>query len=170
MTAVANPEEGRRDAADRGGRPPAGWRRVPHTADLRVEAWGPDRETCLAQAVRGTVAAFVDLTPARAATTTRRTRRVVVTSPRPGGPEGDAAAADLLVALLDEVVYRVDADGEVPVDVDLTAHPDGLRADLTMVEVAALPLVGAVPKAVTLHGLAVGHGPEGWHCSVTLDV
>ena len=35
-----------------------GHRTVPHTADLRVEAWAPTREECLAEAVRGLVDSF----------------------------------------------------------------------------------------------------------------
>jgi SHS2 domain-containing protein len=42
--------------------------------------------------------------------------------------------------------------------------------DFSMAEMAALPQVGAAPKAVTLHGLAFRRGPEGFACSVTLDV
>jgi hypothetical protein len=43
-----------------------GHRTVAHTADLRVEAWAPSREQCIAEAVLGTVAAFVDTSSAPA--------------------------------------------------------------------------------------------------------
>ncbi|MEU1592893.1 archease [Streptomyces sp. NPDC005708] len=135
----------------------AGHRSVPHTADLRVEAWGPTREECLAQAVRGMCESFLDLAGAVAL----RTRDVVV---RAGTDE------DLLVALLEEVVYRLDTDGEIPLDVELTPHGDGLRAGLRMADAESLPGTGAVPKAVTLHELDIAGGPRGWRCSVTLDV
>jgi SHS2 domain-containing protein len=36
----------------------AGHRTVPHTADLRIEAWAATREECLAEAVRGLVGSF----------------------------------------------------------------------------------------------------------------
>ena len=35
-----------------------GHRTVPHTADLRIEAWGPAREGCIAEVVRGLVDSF----------------------------------------------------------------------------------------------------------------
>ncbi|MEU6219560.1 archease [Streptomyces sp. NPDC047022] len=134
-----------------------GHRGVPHTADLRVEAWGATREECLAQAVRGACEAFLDLTGA----TVARSRDVLV---RAGSDE------DLLVALLEEIVYRLDTDGEVPVETELSPVPGGLRAVLGMADAGSLPVTGAVPKAVTLHGLSVVRGADAWTCSVTLDV
>ncbi|MGP3967663.1 archease [Streptomyces sp. 6N223] len=142
-----------------GGR--AGRRSVPHTADLRVEAWAPGREECLAQVVRGLVEAFVDLEAAADTAARTRPREAVIRGERD---------EDLLVELLDEVIYRLDAEGEVPVDLRIEPAPGGLKADFAMAEMAALPQVGAAPKAVTLHGLAFGRGPEGFACSVTLDV
>lgn len=134
-----------------------GHREVPHTADLRVEAWAPTREECLVQAVRGVCASFLDLTGA----TGVRTRDVVLRADRD---------EDLLVALLEEVVFWLDTEGEVPVDVELTPVYGGLRCGLRMADAGALPVTGAAPKAVTLHELDFTHGPEGWTCSVTLDV
>ena len=40
-----------------------GHRTVPHTADLRIEAWAPTREECLAEAVRGLVDSFAVVAP-----------------------------------------------------------------------------------------------------------
>ncbi|MFF0428161.1 archease [Streptomyces sp. NPDC004520] len=134
-----------------------GYRGVPHTADLRVEAWAPTREECLAQAVRGVVSSFLD--PAGAVGVRRWD--VVVRAERD---------EDVLVALLDEVVYRLDTGGEVPVDVELSPVDGGVRGVLRMADAGALPVTGAAPKAVTLHGLVMTGGPDGWTCSVTLDV
>lgn len=39
----------------------SGHRSVPHTADLRIEAWAPTRDGCIRQAVLGTVESFLDL-------------------------------------------------------------------------------------------------------------
>ena len=36
----------------------AGHRTVPHTADLRIEAWAVTCEECLAEALRGLVGSF----------------------------------------------------------------------------------------------------------------
>lgn len=135
-----------------------GYRGVPHTADLRVEAWAPTREECLAQAVRGVCASFLDLAGAAGA---GRRRDVEVRADRD---------EDLLVALLEEVVYRLDTEGEVPVAVELTPVEGGVRAVLWMADAGSFPVTGAAPKAVTLHETAMTGGPDGWICSVTLDV
>ncbi|WP_229852865.1 archease [Streptomyces albospinus] len=134
-----------------------GHRSVPHTADLRVEAWGPTREMCLAQAVRGVCESFLDLAGAVGV----RQRDVVV--------RGDTNQ-DLLLALLEELVYWLDTHDEVPVEVEVTAVRGGLRALLCMADIGSLPVTGAVPKAATLHELAFDRGQDGWRCSVTLDV
>ena len=39
-----------------------GYRLLPHTADVVVEAWAPTRMACLAEVVRGLVAVFADIT------------------------------------------------------------------------------------------------------------
>ncbi|MET9883362.1 archease [Streptomyces sp. NPDC006430] len=135
----------------------SGYRGVPHTADLRVEGWAPTREECLAQAVRGVCASFLDLTGA------------VGTHPRDIVLRADRDE-DVLVSLLEEVVYLLDTEGEVPVDVELTPVDGGVRGVLQMADAGSLPVTGAAPKAVTLHDLAMVRGPEGWTCSVTLDV
>ncbi|WP_406723696.1 archease [Streptomyces sp. GD-15H] len=135
----------------------AGHRSVPHTADLRVEAWAPTREECLAQAVRGVCESFLDLTGAAGV----RRRDVVVQADR---------GEDVLVALLEEVVYWLDTEGEVPVGMELAAVTGGVRCGLQLADAGSLPVTGAAPKAVTLHELTFVGGPEGWKCSVTLDV
>jgi protein archease len=130
---------------------------VPHTADLRVEAWGPTREECLAEAVRAVVESFVDCAGARAQTS----REAEITA---------GSDDDLLVALLEELVYWLDTACEVPIAVELDAMPGGVRACFRMADADSLPVTGATPKAVTLHQLAFCRVPEGFRCSVTLDV
>ncbi|MEU9244513.1 archease [Streptomyces shenzhenensis] len=134
-----------------------GHRRVPHTGDLRVEAWAPTREECIAEAVRGMVGSFAEL-PAGAS---HGTRECVVAA------EDDSR---LLVAVLEEVVYRMDAADELPVDVTVTPEPDGVRVRFTMADSSAATQTGAVPKAVALHGLRLARDAHGWACRVTLDV
>jgi SHS2 domain-containing protein len=77
---------------------------------------------------------------------------------------------DLLVAVLDEVIYYMDALGEVPVDVEVEPINGDVDVRFAMIDVGKLPQVGAVPKAVSLHELWLTPGPRGWSCSVTLDV
>lgn len=135
----------------------SGHRAVPHTADLRIEAWAPTREECIAQAVLGTVESFLDTSSAHP----DRSRQCQLTA---------HSDEDLLVAVLDEVIYLLDTVGEVPVDLELEPVDQGLDVRLAMVDAETLPQVGAVPKAVSLHELCLAPGPRGWWCSVILDV
>ncbi|SBT41145.1 archease [Micromonospora auratinigra] len=139
-------------------RPPRGHRTVPHTADVRVEAWAADREGCLAEGVTALVATFVD-----------------ATGVRPDGeavfavPPGDDA--DLLVGVLDEVIFRLETAGTLPLRGEVQATDDGgLRVRWWTTGTDRVELVGAVPKAVSLHELRFGPDGPGWSCAVTLDV
>jgi SHS2 domain-containing protein len=136
-----------------------GHRTVPHTADLRIEAWGPTREDCLAEAVRGLVGAFAAVRGVRA----RDSLTLHLTA---GSDE------DLLVAALDEVIYRLDTGGQVPVSVDVRRAPDsGVLACFAVAPVAEAQITGAAPKGVSLHELRCGPDAAGrWSCSVTVDV
>jgi SHS2 domain-containing protein len=134
-----------------------GHRSVPHTADTRIEAWGPTRETCLAEAVAGLVASFVDTAGARPV----RTTTVGLTA---------NSDADALVEVLDEVIYLLDTQGAVPIGTEVVRGPDGPGVQLHLTPVADVRSTGAVPKAVTLHELRFGRTDGGWSCAVTIDV
>ena len=133
-----------------------GHRSVPHTADLRVEAGAPTREECLAEAARGLVDSFAATRPRRTAE-----RRFIAGSD-----------ADLLVAIIDEVIYRLDADGEIPVTVAVRAAPDGgVVLSMQLADVGEAEITGAVPKAASLHDLRCAPGPAGrWSCGITIGV
>ncbi len=143
----------------RGGRRDRGHRSVPHTADLRIEAWGPTREDCLAEAVRGLVESFAEVGKAEQ-------QRASVHHLAAGSD------ADLLAAAVDEVIYRLDAYGEIPAAVEVTrAVGGGIDLRLRMVDASGVEIVGAVPKAASLSGLTCAAGPSGeWSCAVTVDV
>ena len=136
-----------------------GHRAVPHTADLRIEAWAPTREECLAEAVRGLVDNFAALAAARPRRVAER--RFIAGSD-----------ADLLVAVIDEVIYRLDTDGEIPVIVDLRAVPDdGVVLSMQLADVGEAEITGAAPKAASLHDLRCAPDPAGrWSCAITIDV
>jgi SHS2 domain-containing protein len=134
-----------------------GHRGVPHTADARIEAWGPTRETCIAEAVAGLVESFADTEGARPGWT--------VSSEL--SPDSDP---DALVAVLDEVIYVLDAQGGVPLHIELTPAPAGLGLVLHLAALDDVEFVGAVPKAVTLHDLRFDRSAAGWSCAVTIDV
>lgn len=143
----------------RGGRRDRGHKSVPHTADLRIEAWGPTREVCLAEAVRGLVESFAEVGEAAQP----RARACRLTAGRD---------ADLLAAAVEEVIYRLDADGEIPASVEVSrAVGGGIDLRLAMTDVSGVEIVGAVPKAASLSGLRCAAGPSGeWWCGVTVDV
>ncbi|MGO9067755.1 archease [Mycobacterium sp.] len=126
---------------------------MPHTADLRIEVWSPSREGCIGEAVLGTVESFLDTSLARA----QRIRQCRLTGDRDD---------DLLLAVLEEVIYVLDTAGEAPVDVELEAIPGGVDVKFAMVDATTLPQVGAVPKALSFNELHLSHGPRGWRCSV----
>jgi SHS2 domain-containing protein len=134
-----------------------GYRSLPHTADIRIEAWAPTREQCLAEAVRALVAGFADT----AASTPTSTAQVLLD---PGTDE------DLLLDLLNEVIYRLETDGALPLSAEVKALPGGLRVRFEMTDVDRTEPIGAAPKAVSLHDLALGYDGAQWSCTATVDV
>lgn len=138
----------------------SGHRTVPHTADLRITAWAPTRDGCIRQATLGAVESFLDLRgPPRARADHTRLRRLSADSDD-----------DLLVAVLDEVIYLLDICGEVPVDLELHDVDGDVEVAFAMVDARNLVQLGAVPKAVSLNDLRFTHSRKGWRCLVTLDV
>jgi SHS2 domain-containing protein len=130
---------------------------VPHTADVRIEAWAPTRERCVAEAVAGMVDTFADVSGiAPTGTADLRVER-----------ESDE---DLLVAVLDEVIYLLDTRDLLPVATEVTAVGVGLAVRFATAGIEGVPVVGAVPKAVSLHELRLERRSGGWWCAVTLDV
>jgi SHS2 domain-containing protein len=132
-----------------------------HVADLILEAWGPDRIECLAAAVTGLVGTFADASGVRP----EQSVEFVI---------GPASDADLLVHLLEEVVYLVDAEGIVPVDVTLAERDGGLAGRFATVSVEQVREVGAVPKGVSRSGAeltrSAAPGPARWRGHVVVDV
>lgn len=141
-----------------GERPLAGHRTVPHTADVRIEAWAPTREQCVAEAVAALVAAFAHVTGDEPTDTVDFTVEA-------------GADEDMLAAVLDEVIYRLDTTGQLPVDAQVRAADGDLRVQLRMTDVDRVDIVGAAPKAVSFHDLRFAPEAGGsWSCGVTLDV
>jgi SHS2 domain-containing protein len=134
-----------------------GHRAVPHTADVRIEAWGASREQCLVEAVLGMVECFADISGVRP-TAVRQVR------------VAEGSDDDLLASLLDEVVFRLEVHGDVPVDVEAEMIDGGLDVRLAVTDVASVPIVGAVPKAVSWNELYLAPDAYGWSCAVTVDV
>lgn len=134
-----------------------GHRTVPHTADIRIEAWAPTREQCIAEAVVATVESFADTEGSEPVGTTE----VLID---PGTDE------DILLDVLNEVIYQMDTSGQVPLRADVEALPSGLRVRFAMTSADRVEPVGATPKAVSLHGLRFTAEGGQWSCAVILDV
>ncbi|MEU9478007.1 archease [Streptomyces sp. NPDC048191] len=131
---------------------------MPHTADTRLHAWGTTREHCLTEAVRALVDAFADVSDVHP-TAVERVRLA------PGGDE------ELLVALLDEVVFRLEVAGRVPVDVEAEPTDDGgVEVRLSLADLGDVTVVGAAPKGVSWQELHIGPDSYGWTCTVIVDV
>ena len=79
---------------------------------------------------------------------------------------------DLLFAVIEEVIYRLDTAGQVPVSVTVQRAPNaGVIVFLALVPVAKAEMTGAIPKAASLHGLRCAPDAAGrWSCAVTVDV
>jgi SHS2 domain-containing protein len=108
--------------------------------------------------VAGLVESFAD-------TTGMRPRRTVSVPVEPG------TAEDGLVAVLDEVIYLLEVDGDLVLDAEVVEEDDGwMTARLEVGDVTRATPVGAVPKAVSLHDLRFTRAAGGWSCAVTVDV
>jgi SHS2 domain-containing protein len=138
-----------------------GYRAVPHTADLRVEAWAETCCDCIAAALRGLISTFADVGGARPV-------RVVQRQVEAGSP------ADLLAAAADEIIYILDTDGEIPLSVQVRpGHPtrSSIVLRLELASAGSAEFTGAIPKAVSLHELACEADAVGsWSASMTVDV
>jgi SHS2 domain-containing protein len=136
----------------------AGHRVLPHTADVIVEAWAPTRSDCLEELVRGVVETFADT---RAAEPTREIPLEV----------GAASDDDVVIALLDDVCYLLDADGFVVVDVALEEEEDGNFDGMFFVApVEAVDQHGAAPKGISRSDLRFATDGGTWHARVLVDV
>ena len=89
-------------------RPDRGYELLPHTADVIVSAWAPTAEQCIAEATHGLVASFVDTVGARPQ------RATTIQYP-------PAAEAELVVRVLEDVVYLLDVEQVVPTRVATTS-------------------------------------------------
>jgi SHS2 domain-containing protein len=135
-----------------------GHRVLPPTAYVTIEAWAPSHSGCLEELVRGLVETFADT---RNATATREVPLEV----------GAALDDDVVVVLLEDVCYLLDADGLVVVDVALEEEDDGnFDGTFLVAPVAAVVRTGAAPKGVSRSDLEfVGKG-ELWRGRVHVDV
>ncbi len=138
--------------------PDRGHRTRDHTADVIVEAWGPTRGACLEEAVLGLVRSFADVA---GGVPTRRLPLALDAEPD----------EEVLVDLLDEVVYRLDATAEVPAAIGLHDEPGGgVTGWVDVVAAGDVEVTGALPKGVSRSGLRLADEDGSWRCRVEVDV
>jgi SHS2 domain-containing protein len=156
----ANKHPANKDPANGGNgvRRAAGHRLAPHTADCVIEAWGPDRISCLVEALRALVDVFAEPTDSPV------TRTLAVLA-------NEASDSQVLVALLEEVIYVIDVFAVVPVRFDLAeTESGGVAGNIGVVPADQVETVGPVPKAVSYHGLQLDNEGGTWRCRVVVDV
>ncbi len=136
----------------------AGHRVLGHTADLIVEAWAPTPERCLEEAVRALVESFARL---------------------PAGVQGTSfpiavraeTADELLVGLLEEVIFLLDVHGSAPVRAALRCgDARAVEGELALVPISALEINGPAPKGVSREGLTFRRDGDRWRALATIDV
>jgi SHS2 domain-containing protein len=136
----------------------AGHRSLPHGADWGIEAWGPDRASCLVEALLALVERFARLPDAPA------------TSALPLAAQS-SSDEDLLVSLIEDVIYTVDVLSVVPVRFHLSAtEGGGVAGDMEVVPAGEVEIIGPVPKGVSYHGLSMVADPAGFRCRAVIDV
>jgi SHS2 domain-containing protein len=121
---------------------------------LRIEAWGPTREDYIADAVRGVVESSADVDGAG--------YQYAIERHLTAASDADLlAAADLLAEAVEEVIYALDAGGEVPVVVEVARAADG-GIDLRCGEqVPSLGAIGSRPYVRSRYGPAAGAAVPG---------
>lgn len=136
----------------------AGHRVVPHTADVIIEAWAPQKIECLKEAARALVESFAHV------------EEVAATEPVPIALNHDGDEG-FLVSLLEEIIYVVDILGSVPVRVTLEETEDGgVTGFFDLAPAAAVEIHGSLPKGVSFTDLVFVGDDDGWRCRATIDV
>jgi SHS2 domain-containing protein len=135
-----------------------GHRVVAHTADVILEAWGPDLAVCCEEAVTALAATYVET----AGTVVAGRRRVHLSA---------APEESLLLAVLEELIFTLDTAEEVPVRAEVSSTADGgLDVVLVLADPDRVIGTGAVPKAVSRSELAVESRPGSTRCRFLVDV
>jgi SHS2 domain-containing protein len=127
-----------------------------HSDGLRIQAWAPTREACLAEAVHALVVSFVGGVPSSAS---------AVQFDVLGRSD-----TDLLTGVLRTVIQRVRVWHQVPVTTDVVPTARGLRLHCVVVDAGAVVPVGAVPKGVSTTGVRCEPWPGGWWCGASVDL
>jgi SHS2 domain-containing protein len=129
--------------------------RTPPTRELRH---GHRRAACLEAAVRALVSTFADVTGAEATDSIEKSF-------------AESTDEDLIVAVLEQVIYLVEVVGVVPVTVDFVDEKAGrLAGSFAVAPLEAVEIWGPAPKAIALSDLVFEERDNNWRCLVTIDV
>lgn len=137
-------------------------------SDLGIDVAGEDAAACLAAAVAAFAVAVTGADEPPPAEGAHVEWHVVDLS--------DTSPPALLVALVDELMLRLDADGRLGValddaSVEVTGARVRLRGELALAELETLPRDGVTPKAATWHGVRLEPDPRGgWSGEIMLDL
>jgi SHS2 domain-containing protein len=135
-----------------------GHRAVEHTADVILEAWGPDPAACLEEAVAALVETYADV---RTGATAGEHRLHL----------GPASPDALLLGILDEVIFTLDVAEGIPVGAEVAIAGDGgLDVVLHLAHRDGVEGTGSVPKAVSRSELVVEERPGHTRCRFLVDV
>jgi len=117
--------------------PSSGHRLHPHTADVIVEAWGPDDLACAQEAARALIELCISGEPDPEAGL--RVSRV------------SATGSDLVPTVLDEVVFALDTSELAPVSVEVERDVDSaVTLRFGLAQRGTVRLTGAAPKAIVM--------------------
>lgn len=130
---------------------------MPHTADVIVEAWGPDVVACAEEAAAGLMSVYA--VPGPAAVVGHHRARLVATAPEA-----------LVLGVADEVIFALDTADGVPVRVEVVPAGDGYDVDVLLADRASIEPAGSVPKAVSRSELEVRAVRPGLRCRFIVDV
>jgi SHS2 domain-containing protein len=82
-----------------------------------------------------------------------------------------SAWPELLVRVLEDVIYLLEVRQVVPIGAAFSGTPDrGLQGEYRVVSAALGRPIGSIPKAITRHRLRFDHDDHAWRCAVTVDV
>lgn len=148
------------------------FRFLDHTADVAVEVTADSLAGLYAEAAR----AFTDTVTPLAGVAEGRTLEVTLDLPADADLASDDAShhcarEDLMVAWLEELLYRFEVEGFLPARADVELAGDALHATLRGETYAPdRHPVKVLVKAVTYHALAVRPTADGWTARVIFDI
>ncbi len=82
-----------------------------------------------------------------------------------------ATDADRLAAAGEEIIYLLDAEGQIPVNLEVRSFTGGVVLVPALAAADAVEVTGAAPKAISFHGLRFESDRAGrWTAGMTVDV